>query len=430
MADEYDAYVPEMVETRRRLHAHPELGWTEFETTALVAQRLQALGFEIHLGTEVVNPEAVLGRDPKAAKAAEERARAHGVPEEILQRMGGYTGCVGILDTGRPGPTLAFRHDMDALPIQEITDPKSGHLPAVEGFASTVKGVMHACGHDSHTATGLGVAHWLSDHKAELCGRIKLIFQPAEEGTRGAGAMVAAGVVDDVDWFFGAHVGTVAKPGEIVIQPDGYMATTKFDVNYTGVPSHAGGNPEKGRSALIAAADAAVMLTAITRTSEGDTRVAVGRLDAGEGRNITPVHAHMECEVRGSTFAANDYMFSRAQEVVKGSAEMMGVKYEIIKTGQAGVIETTDAALAAMHKAAGEIPGIKVRDYHNAGGSEDCTLFMHRVAEHGGNPGFFLFGCNHHGHHRPDFDIQDTKNMKPAFLVFVNLARDICGRRA
>lgn len=430
MTDAIDSYVPEMIETRRKIHARPELGWTEFETTALVAERLEKLGFEIHLGTEVVCPEAALGRDPKLVEAAIERARKAGVSEKLLERMGGYTGCVGILNTGCPGPTLAFRHDMDALPIQELTDPATGHLPAVEGFASTFKGVMHACGHDSHTATGLALAHWLADHKDELCGRVKLIFQPSEEGTRGSGAMVAAGVVDDVDWFFGGHVGTSAKTGQIQLCTDGFFATTKFDVNFTGIASHAGNKPEAGRSALIAAANAAIMLTAIPRTSQGVTRVSVGRLDAGEGRNITPVHAHMECEVRGGTFAANDYMFERAKAVIAGAAEMTDVKYEIIKTGQAGVLETTPAAMKAMHEAAGQVPGIEVSEVGSISGSEDCTLFMHRVAEKGGNPGFFLFGCEHHGHHRPDFDIQDTKNMKPALQMFVNLAKDICGKKA
>ena len=288
---------------------------------------------------------------------------------------------------------------------------------------------MHACGHDSHTAVGLGVAHWLADNKDRLCGRIKLIFQPSEEGTRGAGAMVAAGVVDDVDWFFGAHVGVTAKTGHIQLCADGYLATTKFDVNFTGIQSHAGAKPEAGRSALLAAANAAIMLNAISRTSEGDTRVSVGRLDAGEGRNITPAHAHMECEVRGSTHEANEFMFSRAQEVVKGAADMLGVKYDLIKTGQATTLVTTPKAMETMRKAAEAVPGVTVEDIHHCGGSEDCTLFMRRVAEHGGHPGFFLFGCENKGHHRPDFDIQDTVNLKPGFEVFTNIATAVCGRK-
>ncbi len=430
MTDALDRYADEVVSARRRFHKRPELGWTEFETTAYVAEKLGEYGFEVHLGTEVVKPEAVLGRDEKQVAAAIERARAAGVSGELLARMEGYTGCVGILDTGRPGPVVAFRHDMDALPIQEITDPASEHLPAKEGFASEFKGVMHACGHDSHTAVGLGFAHWLADHKDEFCGRIKLIFQPSEEGTRGAAAMAAAGVVDDVDWFFGSHVGVYAKPGEICPIAKGFLATVKFDVNFTGIPSHAGAAPEKGRSALLAAANAAVMLNAISRTSEGDTRISVGRLDAGEGRNITSMHAHMECEVRGATHEANQFMYSRAQEVIAGAAAMLGVQYEIIKAGEATTLVTDDAALEVVQKAAADIPGISVRTLYESNGSEDCTILMRRVAEHGGKPAFFLYGCTHKGHHRPDFDVQDTQNLKPALAAAVNIAKRVCGIRA
>ena len=109
MADNFDSYVPEMVATRRKFHARPELGWTEFETTATVITRLRALGYQVLCGTQVVKPEAVLGRDEKLVAAAIERAKSAGVSDELLSEMGGYTGAVGILDTGRPGPTLAFQ---------------------------------------------------------------------------------------------------------------------------------------------------------------------------------------------------------------------------------------------------------------------------------------------------------------------------------
>ena len=143
MADNFDSYVPEMVATRRKFHARPELGWTEFETTATVITRLRALGYQVLCGTQVVKPEAVLGRDEKLVAAAIERAKSAGVSDDLLSEMGGYTGAVGILDTGRPGPTLAFRFDMDALPIQELQDP-AVHLPAKEGFASAVISALNA----------------------------------------------------------------------------------------------------------------------------------------------------------------------------------------------------------------------------------------------------------------------------------------------
>ena len=429
MADNFDSYVPEMVATRRKFHARPELGWTEFETTATVITRLRALGYQALCGTQVVKPEAVLGRDEKLVAAAIERAKSAGVSDDLLSEMGGYTGAVGILDTGRPGPTLAFRFDMDALPIQELQDP-AVHLPAKEGFASTFKGVMHACGHDAHTAVGLGVARWLMDHKDELVGKVKLIFQPSEEGTRGSSPMTAAGVVDDVDWFFGGHIGTECHSHEVGVCHDVFLATVKFDVDFTGLESHAGAAPEKGRSALLAAANAAVMLSAISRTSEGNTRISVGKLVAGTGRNITPAHAHMECEVRGTTSEACDFMWEKAQTVVKGAAEMMGVEVKLTKVGEATTLKATPAAMEVVRKAAAAAKDVKeVKEITAPQASEDCTIFTRAVVAHGGNAAFFLYGCEHHGHHRPDFDVQDTVNLEPGLEVFAGIAKEVLGRK-
>ncbi|MCW7773828.1 amidohydrolase, partial [Klebsiella pneumoniae] len=164
---------------------------------------------------------------------------------------GGFAGVVATLDTGRPGPTLAFRVDMDALDLNEQHD--DSHRPHRDHFASCNAGMMHACGHDGHTAIGLGLAHVLKQYAAQLNGVIKLIFQPAEEGTRGARAMVAAGVVDDVDYFTAIHIGTGVPAGTVVCGGDNFMATTKFDVQFSGVAAHAGGKPEDGRNALLAA---------------------------------------------------------------------------------------------------------------------------------------------------------------------------------
>lgn len=114
------------------------------------------------------------GLRSEEVEAAIELARAAGVSEALLERMGGYTGCVGVLDTGRPGPVTTLRFDIDCLAIEETKD--ENHLPNREGFASTRPGLSHACGHDGHTAVGLGVAQWLADDKETLCGKVKLVF--------------------------------------------------------------------------------------------------------------------------------------------------------------------------------------------------------------------------------------------------------------
>lgn len=132
---------------------------------------------------------------------------------------------------------IAYRVDMDALDLNEKLQPD--HLPFREGFASCNSGMMHACGHDGHTTIGLGLAHVFKSLEPQLNGTIKLIFQPAEEGTRGAKSMVEAGVVDDVDFFTAVHIGTGVPAGELVCGSDSFMATSKLDVTYRGVAAHA-----------------------------------------------------------------------------------------------------------------------------------------------------------------------------------------------
>src|SRR5699024_6781806 len=142
------------------------------------------------------------------------------------------------------------------------------HFPNQEGFQSKLPNKMHACGHDTHTAMGLGLATWIRESKENLCGTIKLIFQPAEEGTRGAKSMVEAGVVDDVDYFIASHIGTGVPHNHFVAANDGFLATSKLDISFTGISAHAGGEPEKGKNALLAAAAAVLNIYAIARHSE------------------------------------------------------------------------------------------------------------------------------------------------------------------
>lgn len=412
-------YTDEAVALRRRIHRRPEEGWTEFETTYLVTQTLENLGYSVRLGTDIIDPEHALGRDPELVQKAIARALKAGVPQSFIDRTKGFTGAVAELDTGRPGPVTGFRFDMDCVLVDESTE--SCHVPAANGFASEIPGAMHACGHDGHTASGLALAHWLKDNQDKLCGRIRLVFQPAEEGTRGAAAMAAAGVVDDCNWFFGAHVGSGCGPNEIGIVHKGFLATTKLDISFTGQPSHAGSEPHKGKSALMAAAACALMMAGIPRHGEGDSRVAVGRLVAGEGRNVTPVHAYMQAEVRGETAEVNDYMTQNVEQIAKGVAAAYGVEVKIVKVGEATSLVSSPDASMVLLKAAEAIPGVKVTEFDNGTGSEDCSMLIRRVQEKGGKGGFFFYGCKHNGHHRSDFEIQDTESLPLALKEMVNV---------
>lgn len=414
------AYHDQLINIRRQLHQNPEEGWSEFTTTAFLVITLRGYGYDVLTGRKVVAPEACLGREESVVKAGLERARRNGVSEELLSEMEELTGCVAVLDTGRPGPTLAIRFDIDCVPVTECTDDT--HVPAKEGFISKNPGFMHACGHDAHMSMGLAVAHWVMDNKDKFSGKIKILFQPAEEGVRGAAGMAASGILDDCDYFLGSHVAMSAKSGEIATNLYGYLCTTKLDVTFHGKPAHAGACPQEGRNALTAAANATVQMMGISRHSGGMTRINVGQLIAGEGRNVIPSKAVMKLEVRGETGEINQYMVDQVTNICKGIAMSFGVTYEMRKMGEA-VDLTADQELVDILNAAGRAtPGITVVDKAlNFGGSEDATILARRVQAHGGKAAFFLWGSDRpSGHHTSTFDIKES-DLDPALEVWTHI---------
>lgn len=414
------AYHDQLINIRRQLHQNPEEGWSEFTTTAFLVTTLRGYGYDVLTGRKVVAPEACLGREESVVKAGLERARRNGVGEELLSEMEELTGCVAVLDTGRPGPTLAIRFDIDCVPVTECTDDT--HVPAKEGFISKNPGFMHACGHDAHMSMGLAVAHWVMDNKDKLSGKIKILFQPAEEGVRGAAGMAASGILDDCDYFLGSHVAMSAKSGEIATNLYGYLCTTKLDVTFHGKPAHAGACPQEGRNALTAAANATVQMMGISRHSGGMTRINIGQLIAGEGRNVIPSKAVMKLEVRGETGEINQYMVDQVTNICKGIAMSFGVTYEMRKMGEA-VDLTADQELVDILNAAGRAtPGITVVDKAlNFGGSEDATILARRVQAHGGKAAFFLWGSDRpSGHHTSTFDIKES-DLDPALEVWTHI---------
>lgn len=403
-----DRLEPRLVAYRRDIHRHAELGWTEFRTASLVARRLAALGYEVRAGQQVVREVDRMGVPPaETLEACWERARQEGGDGEYLQALrGGYTGVVGELRSGR-GPLVALRFDIDALGVQESVDPE--HRPAREGFASVHEGVSHACGHDVHVAVGLGVAEVLQRLRPQIEGQVRLVFQPAEEGVRGARAMVGAGVMDGVDYLVGHHVYSSWPLGELAGGMGGYLATTKFDAHLTGRAAHASGEPHKGHNALLAAATAVLNLYAISRHREGATRINVGQMKAGTGRNVIASDAWLEVETRGTTTQLNDYMYGRAKQVLESAATMHGCELELTEMGSA-TGGSSDRALAdRMESIARQLGGFEVRAPEESGGSEDLTYMMARVQEQGGlatnvGVGADLGGW---GHHTGRFDIDE-----------------------
>jgi aminobenzoyl-glutamate utilization protein A len=392
---------------RRDLHRHPEVGWTEYRTTHKIALELEDLGFDLAVGRDALDGDARLGvPDQEILTRHEARARESGVPENWMSMMeGGHTGLVARLDTGRPGPHVALRFDIDALPVHESDD--EDHGPQSLGFRSESEGVMHACGHDGHAAIGLGVAAFLRRFEGELKGRYTLLFQPSEEGSRGAWAMVERGWLDDADYFLAGHLGTSLRElGAVAATTVGFLPTTKMDVRFRGRAAHAGVEPQEGRNALLAAATAALNLHAIPRHGDGDTRINVGTLSAGTGRNVVPDRADMQLETRGATEELDAYVADEARRIIDASAAMHGVEAEVGVVGR-GLGAACDPEWTRIVAEACEGARFVGRVLPQAaiGGSEDATVMMRRVQERGGKATYMTFGTPlAAGHHNPAFD--------------------------
>ena len=411
------------IETRRDIHRYPELGFTELRTASIVADRLRDLGFEISIGPEVMHAPDMLGvPDSTTLERHVEELRGNNVAKPWLDRMpGGQTGVVATLRRG-DGPVSAYRFDMDALPLHEASE--AGHKPVDERYASSREGVHHACGHDGHTAIGLGFAEWLADAGSDWTGRIKLVFQPAEEGGRGAAPMATAGVVDDVQWFFAAHLGVGLPSGHIAGGSSGMLNSTKLDAKFTGVPAHAGANPEDGNNAVLAGATATLNLHAISRVSSGSTRVNVGRISGGTTRNIIADDCALELEVRGESTEAAQYMETRARTVLEAAASMHNVECEIRVVGQTVSPKQDDAAVDAVMEVASAVRGVRkvVREFRCTGG-EDAPFLMRRVQARGGHACYFLIGSDLTDfHHTPHFDF-DESSIAVGVRMFCGLAR-------
>lgn len=416
--------LPGVVALRRDLHRFPETGFLEYRTAAVAAETLSGLGYAVRVGPEVMQAEAMAGRpDAAAVVAAQEAALAAGAPAHWIARMpDGQTGVVGEIKRG-DGPVLALRFDMDALPVPETG--AEAHRPSALGFASTRPGRMHACGHDGHTAIGLTLAARLAKSE-DWRGTLRLVFQPAEEGGRGAKPMVEAGILDDVDWFFCGHLGCLLPSGQLAARATGFLFSKKIDVSFTGRAAHAAMGPQEGRNALLAAAAAALGLAGIARHASEVTHVNVGTLTAGTGRNIVADRAFMQIEVRGESDAGLAYMAGRAEQVIAGAATMQGVTYTLVTMGETISADTSEAAAAVVARAGAGLAAL-VPDWP-IGGGDDATFMMRRVQQRGGQAAYFILGSDLAAvHHAVDFDIDETV-LETGVAIFARIAHEILGQ--
>lgn len=400
-----------LIQRRRDFHMYPESGWVEYRTAAIIAKELSKWGYDVRVREEACKSASRMGvPQPEMLRYHENRAVKEGADPLWVERMrDGHTAVVGVIRTGKPGPVIALRFDIDSNDLTECAS--DDHRPVREGFASRHAGMMHACGHDGHAAIGLGVAELLAKRKEQLRGEIRLLFQPAEEGSRGAKSMVDAGWLDGVDFLFGGHIAFKSKTlGEIVAAVNGFLATTKINVVYTGKAAHAGAAPEEGRNALLAAASAVLHLNGISRHSGGTTRINVGTLQAGSGRNIVADKAAMTLETRGETTELNDFMKTETIRIIEQVAKLHDVSCEWEIVGEAPGAKSSPGLIPLIRREAGKMSGIhSFVPNMDLGGSEDIVYMMNRVQEQGGQATYLLFGSPlADGHHQVRFDFDEN----------------------
>lgn len=401
----------QLIRLRRDLHQYPEAGWTEYRTTAVILREMRQAGIPVRYGREIHDPARMQGLpDRRAAEYALVRAAEElGGPQHIQEMEGGFTGCVACIDGAKQGPTLAIRVDIDCNEVEESQE--EGHRPAREAFASRHPGLMHACGHDGHAAIGVGAARLLWDHRDRLKGRVRIIFQPAEEGLRGAASLTAAGVLDGCGVLLGAHLGLgLDGVGKIATATHGFLASSKLDVTFRGLAAHAGACPQEGRNALAAAAAAVTNLLAISRHGDGASRINIGSLHADGGRNVIPPLAVMSLETRGADSKINCYMEQAALRVCRSAAEMYGCSCEERRVGGAGTAVCSPVLAARAAEILRNLDGVaEILPDRYFGGGEDITVMMQAVQERGGQATEMILGTTIAApHHNGRFDFDES----------------------
>ena len=380
LAKEQNEYV---IACRHHLHAHPELSMEEVETTKFIKTELEKMGIPV-------------------------------------QEFDGITGCVGTIEGKHPGKTVMLRADIDALPIQE--------LPG-KSYCSTVPGVMHACGHDCHTAMLLGAAKILSEHRDEVHGTVKLIFQMAEEIARKSEEYVKRGALKGVDAIFGMHIWSALPTGTCNFEEGERMACSdRFTIHVHGKMAH-GSAPHLGKDAIVACAAAIQAIQTITsRVNDpfNSLVVTVGIFNGGTKENIIADEAELVGTVRTFNREFRNQMPELIRRVVEPVVEGYGCSADFdYYFGPNPVINDHKDLVAIAQKAAvKELGAETLLPMKKMTGAEDFSVYMEEV------PGVFGYlGCRNEAkgitaaHHHPAFDV-DEEALHHGTGIYVQFALD------
>jgi len=364
---------PEIISIRREIHQKPELAYHEEVTSKLVAEKLEALGIKVKRGV-------------------------------------GGTGVLGILKGPRQGKVVALRADMDALPMDEMADVE---------FKSKIRGVMHACGHDTHVAMLLGAAKLLANHKDDLNGTVKFLFQPAEEhgGRGGAKPMIEDGVMKDpeVDYVFGLHIDGDHNSGVLGFRAGPFAASPdRFEIRIIGKGGH-GSSPHQTIDPVYVAAQVIIALQGVSGRMIDPMQpfvISVGAIHSGTKENIIPDEALLQGTIRTLDEATRKRAKAKVEEVVKGVCKAFGAKaiVEFEKDAYPVTVNDEKVTEQAMKIARKIRSGTKVKVIEPMLGGEDFSRFLHEA------PGTFYFlgtrnpakGCiypNHSSRFKVDEDV-------------------------
>lgn len=381
-----DKQIQNATAMRHTLHQHPELKYEETQTARRVAERLRRLGYKVTEGIA-------------------------------------STGVLAELDTGREGPVIAFRADMDALPIREANtfDHRSQH-----------DGLMHACGHDGHTATLLLAAEAIMEKRDDLCGHLKLIFQPAEEGGNGAQAMVKAGVLENpqVEAVFGYHNRPGFPEGQLFVKPGPAMGgNDSFKVTIEGVSGHAA-MPHLAVDPIYVGASLVQHLQGLVARHKSPLEsgvITVASFHAGDAANVIPGSAELLVNIRSDRPSSREALAGKLERVTKGVCDAHGARFRLEHIHQIPPLVNDSAwsdkvlALASEHKVSGDIQKL---DYMPTMGAEDFSFYLQEV------PGCFFFVGNGDSAylHNEHYDFND-RILPVAGGMFVALARGLLSQR-
>jgi carboxypeptidase Ss1 len=361
---------PEIIETRRQIHRRPELAYKEKATAKLVAEKLRSFGLEVRTGI-------------------------------------GGTGVLGILRGPRKGRVVGLRADMDALPIEEMADVD---------FRSKEKGVMHACGHDTHVAMLLGTAKLLADHREDLAGMVKFFFQPAEEhgGRGGAKPMIQDGVMENpkVDFVFGLHIVGEVESGILAFRGGPAMAAPdSFEIRINGRGGH-GAYPQHTIDPIYVAAQLIIALQGVSGRMIDPIQpivISVGSIHSGTKENIIPDQAILHGTIRTVDEFTRKRAKAKVSEVAKGVCRAFGAKAEVEFEKDAYPVMVNDEKVTERAKnIVRKLPGTRVKLMALQLGGEDFSRFLHEA------PGTFYFlgtknpakGCIYNNH-SPRFKVDE-----------------------